>query len=95
MFQILNRLVQIVHVVQLTLTDEEASILSEYGGRFGYSLPKTIRFLIGKAVETHLESKTPVYRLSDSGEAKGLKALEEDRQGKTIKVTNFKKFFSQ
>ena len=81
--------------VQVTLTDQEANILSDYGARFGYSLSKTARFILGKAAEEHLESKTTVYKLSDSAEAKGLEALEEDRRGETIEVSNFKKFFSE
>jgi hypothetical protein len=81
--------------IQITLTNQEANILSDYGLQFGYNLSKTARFILGKAAEEHLESKTTVYKLSDSGEAKGLKALEEDRKGKTIEVSNFKEFFNQ
>jgi len=43
--------------IQLSLTDQEASLLSMYGAQFGYNLPKTVRFVISKAVEDILNDK--------------------------------------
>ncbi len=43
--------------VQLTLTNEETAILSSYGRQFGYSLPKTIKFIISKTAESYLKEQ--------------------------------------
>ncbi len=81
--------------VQLSLTDQEAAILSSYGSQFGYNLPKTIRFVIGKASENFLrEGTVPIYQMSKVTEEKGLEALEEYKTGKTIEIKDAKKFFS-
>lgn len=76
--------------VQLTLTDQEALILKEYGNQFGYNLSKTIRFLISKAVEQVM----PEYMMSEETEAKALRALKDHQLKKTIKVNNLKDYFN-
>ncbi len=81
--------------VQLTLTNEEANILSGYGAQFGYNLSKTVRFMVSKASEAILkESTIPVYKMSEATERRGLQALEEYRAGKTIEVSDVDEFFS-
>lgn len=70
--------------VQITLTDEEVSALTSYGGQFGYSLPKTLRFVIGKAVESHIQRSTPVFPLNQKQEELGLRALREHREGQSL-----------
>ncbi|OGK29527.1 hypothetical protein A3B02_02270 [Candidatus Roizmanbacteria bacterium RIFCSPLOWO2_01_FULL_42_14] len=80
--------------VQLSLTPEEAAILIGYGDQFGYSLPKTIKFMISKATESVVRSGSlPVYDLPDSLEKRGLQALKEHRAGKTSEVKNFAEYF--
>lgn len=80
--------------MQLTLADQEAAILTSYGEQFGYSLPKTIKFLLGKAAEQAHNSRTiPVYTLPEALEQKGPVALEDHRAGKTTEVTDFKSYF--
>ncbi len=80
--------------VQLSLTDEEAAILSGYGEQFGYNLPKIIRFVISKATEKALQEKTiPVYQMSEETEKKGLQALKENSEGKTSPVDNIDDYF--
>lgn len=65
-----------------------------YGKQFGYSLPKTIKFMISKATESVIRSGSlPVYELPDSLEKKGLEALAEHKAGKTSEVKNFTNFF--
>lgn len=82
--------------VQLSLTDQEATILERYGSQFGYNLPKTIRFVISKASEEFLkEGAVPVYPMSEKTEKKGLGAVKEYKAGKTTKVENAKEFFDQ
>ena len=80
--------------VQLSLTDQEASILTGYGSRFGYSLPKTIRFVISKVTEEALkEGIVPVFKMSERTEQAGLQALQEYREGKAIPVDDVDEFF--
>lgn len=80
--------------VQLSLTDEEAAILAGYGQRFGYSLPKVIRFIISKAAENAINEKTvPVYPMSEATEKRGLTALQESDSGKTKVVKNTDSYF--
>ena len=80
--------------VQLSLTQEEAAILTGYGEQFGYSLPKTIKFMISKAAESVVRSGgLPVYEASDSLEKKALQALSEHKAGKTTAVTDFANYF--
>jgi hypothetical protein len=80
--------------VQLSLTAEETAILEGYGAQFGYSLPKTIRFVISKASEEIVrEGVIRTYPMSEETEAKGLEALREYQTGRTTKVEGVKKFF--
>lgn len=82
--------------VQLTLSNEETAILAGYGNQFGYSLPRTLRFVISKAAEKFLEQGTvPIFEMSDKTEAAGLKALKEQKAGKAIAVDNVDKFFDE
>ena len=80
--------------VQLSLTDQEAAILTGYGSRFGYSLPKMIRFVISKTTEEALkEGRIPVFEMSEKTEQAGLQALKEYTTGKTIAVDDVDAFF--
>lgn len=80
--------------VQLSLTNEEAAILEGYGSQFGYSLPKTLRYIISKAAENFLKEGTvPVFEMSAITEQAGLDALKEYRSGKTTAVSNTDEFF--
>jgi hypothetical protein len=79
--------------VQLSLTSEEAAILSSFGSQFGYSLPKTIRFVISKSVEEFLKQGVmPVYPMSKKTEETGLKAMDQHRLGQTRKIDNIDEF---
>ncbi len=80
--------------VQLSLTNEEAAILMGYGSQFGYSLPKTIRYVISKAAEAFMrESKYQVFEMSKKREEAGLKAIQEKKEGKAIRVDNVNEYF--
>lgn len=80
--------------VQLTLTDQEAALLAGYGSQLGYNVPKTAKFFIRKAAEQILnQGVMPVYEMSKETEQRGLEALKQHQAGKTIKVTDAKKFF--
>jgi hypothetical protein len=81
--------------VQLSLTNQEAAILTSYGSQFGYNLSKTIRFVISKASEEFLkESPIPVYQMSERAEKEGLEALNEYKKGKTTEIKDVDKFFN-
>ncbi|MEA3354860.1 MAG: hypothetical protein U9Q63_00020 [Patescibacteria group bacterium] len=82
--------------VQLALTDQETTILNNYGSQFGYNLSKTIRFLISKAAESFLMQKTlPIFKMSPQTEAIGLKALKDHRAGKTTEIKDIDSFFDK
>jgi len=81
--------------VQLSLTDQEAAILTSYGSRFGYNLSKTIRFVISKASEEFLkESAIPVYKMSRKTEEVALEALKDHEGGKTHKINDVDEFLN-
>jgi hypothetical protein len=80
--------------VQLSLTDQEALLLSHYGSQFGYNLPKTIRYLISKTTEQVMNEAVPTFLMSKKTEEDGLKALEEHRLGKTKQVNDVNEFIS-
>jgi len=79
--------------VQLSLTTQEATILGNYGSKFGYNLPKTIRYFITKASEEILRDEIPTFKMSKKTEDNGLKALEEHRLGKTHEMDDVDEFF--
>lgn len=80
--------------VQLTLTKEEAAILESYGTQFGYSLPKTLRFIISKAAESFIrQGIIPEFEMSAKTEQAGIDALKEYRAGKTKAVRSTDEFF--
>ena len=82
--------------LQLTLTDNETAILKSYGSQFGYSLSKTVRFLISKATEKAIAGGTiPEFPMSEETEAKGLEVLKEHRAGKTTKIDDTSNFFEK
>lgn len=82
--------------VQLTLTTEEASILSAYGQQFGYSLPKTIKYVISKAAESFVrEQAVTTYKVSEKMEKAGQKARQEYLDGKTVAVKDTDEFFDK
>lgn len=80
--------------VQLTLTDQEAAILTGYGDQFGYNLPKVAKFFISKAVESVVRRDIiPVYPMSDKIEKAGLQAIEDYKAGKTIEIKDIETYF--
>jgi hypothetical protein len=80
--------------VQLTLTDQEHALLASYGEKLGYSLSKTIRFIIGnKAEELLFGENIPTFEMSEKREKMGLQALKEHKAGKTIVIKDIDRFF--
>lgn len=80
--------------IQVTLTDQEAAYLTQYGNLLGYSLPKTAKFFLSKEVERiATEQFLPSHPMSEQLEAKARQAVAEYKLGKTIKVTDIAAYF--
>lgn len=63
--------------LQFSLTDQEAKILANYGLRFGYNLPKTVRFILSKTSEKLLTSNFVDEELFIELGDKGLNILDD------------------
>lgn len=73
--------------VQLTLTDQEVRAISSIGSRYGYNLPKTLKFIVGREAARFIDdSSLPTYEMSQKNESRVIKTLKEHRLGKTIKL---------
>ena len=73
--------------VQLTLTDQEVQAISSIGSKYGYNLPKTLKFIVGREAARYIDdSALPTYEMGKKNETKAIKALKEHRQGKTVKL---------
>ena len=79
----------VMNKLQLTITNEEAALLTTRAERIGYTLSRYVKFLIGKEAMAVLEEDTiPTYTMSDTTEKIALEALKSHRNGKTIKLNN-------
>lgn len=82
--------------VQLTLTDQEAAVLKGLGYRFGYSLTKTLKYLVSKEVDLALQNGVlPTFMMSKRMEKIALQAEKEYAEGKTSRITNIDEFFAK
>lgn len=73
--------------IQLTLTDQEKSLLSLRAATLGYNVPRYVKFLISKEAFSVAEN-TPVFSLSAKAEREAEKALKEYRHGKSLELKN-------
>lgn len=78
-----------MHKVQLTLTPEEAQILSVKAAPLGYSITKFLKLLIGREVLSHIEEEFPTYKMTPRMERKVHKAWQEHKDGKTKRISSF------
>lgn len=78
--------------VQLTLTTEEASILSAKADRLGYGLTRFIKFLISREATNTLEENIPTIKMSKKAEKIAKQAYLDYKQGKTTEITSFSDF---
>jgi len=74
-----------MHKVQITLTPEEAHLLSIKARNLGYNITKYIKLLISKEV-LNLVEHYPTFQLSQAAIKKIEKAQSEFKAGKTIKI---------
>lgn len=67
--------------LQITITEEEKKLLAQQAKILGYDVTKYTKFLISH--EAMKISQVPVYEMSPKAEAIALKALADDKAGKT------------
>jgi len=81
--------------IQLTLTRQEADILSAKAAQLGYNLTRFIKFLISKeAVEAiDLWENLPTFPMSAKREKQVEKVLKEHAEGKTHELKDLKDLF--
>ncbi len=76
--------------VKVTLPEQLYFHLKSKADRFDMTMSSYVRNLILNDVKNQ---EIPVFKMSKETEEKGLKALEEYQQGKTIKITDVDEFF--
>lgn len=76
-----------MHKVQLTISEEEARLLSAKAQRLGYSLTKYIKLLIGKEALSQVE-QYPTHPLSKQALDTVKKAHDEYAAGKTYTLND-------
>ena len=75
--------------VQLTLTTQEADILSAKASHLGYNLTRYVKFLISKEAAKTIQTDTlPTFPMSSKLEKIGLQALKDHKEGKTHLLEN-------
>ena len=73
--------------VQLTLTDQEVQAISVIGSKYGYTLTKTLKFIVGReAAQIIDDTNLPTFEMSQDNEIRGIRTLKEHRSGKTVKL---------
>ncbi|MBI2326130.1 hypothetical protein HYU91_01955 [Candidatus Collierbacteria bacterium] len=73
--------------VQLTFTDQEVQAIYSIGSKYGYNLPKTLKFIVGREAARYIDdSNLPTYEMSKKNENQAIKTLKEHRQRKTVKL---------
>lgn len=78
--------------VKVTLPAELLRFVKAKADTLGLSVATYVRHLV---IEDTKEDNIPTFKMSEATERRGLKALEEHRQGKTIEVTDAQKFFEE
>lgn len=80
--------------IQLTLTSQEADILSVKAAQLGYNLTRYIKLLISKEAEnTFTSANLPTFPMSKELETIGLQALKDHQAGKTISFESIDELF--
>lgn len=80
--------------VQLSLTNQEAAILSAKADQLGYNLTKYLKFLISKAADASIaQDDLPSFPMSERLEEVGIQALKDHKAGKTISFNSIDELF--
>jgi len=80
--------------VQLTLTNEEAQILSAKASKLGYNTTKFIKFLITREAVSVIGQAENTRMMSSELENKGLDAVEAYKAEKTIEFESVDELLS-
>ena len=73
--------------LQITLTEQEAMLLSSRASSFGYSLTKFVKFLLGqKAME--VSNSIPTFKMSKKAIKTAEQAMRDYKEGKTLSVNS-------
>lgn len=82
--------------VQLTLTSQEADILTVRASQLGYNLTRYVKYLITKeAVQSIRADDMPTFPMSSRLEKIGLQALEDHKAGKTVTFDSIEELFEE
>ena len=76
--------------VKVTLPNELYVLLKSKAKRFGLTTASYLRYLI---IDDAKDGDIPTFPLNERLEKKGLKALKDDKAGKTIDVNDIDGFF--
>jgi len=71
--------------LQITLTDQEASILRMKAASLGYNLTKFVKFLLGKKALEY-DVSIPTYKMSEKTEKRVEEAIADYEAGRTYSV---------
>ena len=78
--------------LQITLTDQEVSLLNLQAMSLGYSLTRFVKFLLGKeALETN--KQIPVFKMSAKLAKNTKEAIEAYNQGKAYSVDSLQELY--
>jgi len=77
----------LTHKIQITLTPQEVAALSIKSKAMGYNVTKYIKFIVSKEVEQTVED-VPTFKMSKRLERITLKAIEDYKNGKAIKLNS-------
>ena len=76
--------------LQITLTAQEADLLSGKAAQLGYKLTRFVKFLIAKEAIGAMEKNTPVFLMSKKAEKIGLQVKKDYEKGKTKEISSFR-----
>ncbi len=69
--------------LQITITEEEKNLLAQRAALLGYNITKFTKYLLSH--EAMKFSEVPTYKMSEEAEKLTIKAIAEDKAGKTKK----------
>lgn len=76
-----------MYKIQISLTDQENSLLAQRAAGLGYNVTKFIKFVISREAFS-MAAKLPTISLSSKSEKKAEKALIEHKKGKSVELKN-------
>jgi hypothetical protein len=74
--------------LQITITNQEADLLSAKATLFGYKLTRFVKFLIAREVAQTME-QIPTFPISKKAEKLAIEAKTEYKKGKAKEISSF------